>query len=50
MNGPTEPSADMRSIAFHLRQYHVALVQEGFTDAQALTIIGYTLASAIGNA
>lgn len=44
-NGPIEPNAEMRGIAATLRQYYLALVQEGFTDQQALTIIGITISN-----
>lgn len=39
-NGPTEPSADLRGMASSLWQMYVALTLEGFSEAQALTIIG----------
>lgn len=42
-----EPSADLRQTANHLRQTFVALVQEGFTEQQALVIIGQILSAAI---
>lgn len=42
-NGPIEPAAEMRMLATTLRQYFLALVQEGFTEQQALIIVGYAL-------
>lgn len=45
MNGPTEPSADMRQTASLLWQMYVALTLEGFSEQQALTIIGYAIAA-----
>jgi hypothetical protein len=39
-----EPAADMRTAARQLREYYVALVREGFTESEALRIIGMVLA------
>lgn len=47
-NGPIEPSADLREFALHLRQMYVALTLEGFTEQQAMVIIGTTLAATFG--
>jgi hypothetical protein len=47
-NGPIEPAADLRQLANTLRQTFLALVQEGFTEQQALTIIGQILAAQSG--
>lgn len=44
-NGPIEPSADLRQLASFLRQTFLALVQEEFTEQQALVIIGQILAA-----
>lgn len=44
--GPREPSADLRMLAATLRQAYLALVAEGFTQAQALTVVGQILAAA----
>jgi hypothetical protein len=44
-NGPIEPAADLRSLASMLHQMFVALQQEGFTEQQALVIIGQILAA-----
>lgn len=41
--GWVEPSADMREFAHNLREMFVALVAEGFTETQALSVIGHTL-------
>jgi hypothetical protein len=41
----TEPSAELRSAAYGLWQMYVALTAEGFTEKQALTIIGSLLAA-----
>jgi hypothetical protein len=38
-----EPSADIRLLASVLRQMFVALVAEGFSERQALVIIGQAL-------
>jgi hypothetical protein len=47
-NGPIEPAAEMRQLANALRQTFVALTQEGFTEHQALVIIGQILAAQAG--
>jgi hypothetical protein len=44
-NGPIEPNADIRVFAKTMQQMFVALVQEGFTERQALIIIGQILAA-----
>ena len=43
---PTEPSADLRAMASTLWQTFVALTHEGFSEQQALIIIGQMLANA----
>lgn len=43
-NGPIEPSADMRAFANTCRQMFIALMSEGFTEAQALAVIGHLIA------
>lgn len=35
-----EPSADHRSVAMYLRQMYVALIDAGFTEREAINIIG----------
>jgi len=45
MGGPTEPTADLRQMASLLRQTFIALVNEGFTEAQALKIVGEIIGS-----
>ncbi|MEU8136592.1 hypothetical protein [Streptodolium elevatio] len=42
---PTEPAADLRQMASQLRQMFVALMNEGFTEKQALVIIGQCIAA-----
>ena len=44
-NGPVEPSAELRQMAATFRQIFVALVAEGFTEKQALVMIGQILAA-----
>lgn len=44
-----EPTADHRSAALNMRQLYVALCDEGFTDAQALALVGTMLRSAVGD-
>lgn len=43
MNTPREPSADLRTAASQLHQMFVALVQEGFTEQQALQVVAAIL-------
>lgn len=45
-----EPAATVRQAAGALHDYYVALVQAGFTEAQALQILGVTLSAALGGA
>ena len=44
---PMEPSADMRTTANQLRQMFVALLAEGFSEREALVIVGQVVAAAI---
>jgi len=44
-----EPSADMRQNAHQLREMFIALVEEGFTEAQAVGIIGKILSAGMGS-
>lgn len=46
-NFDVEPSADTREAAHGVREMFVALVMEGFTENQALIIVGQILAAAI---
>lgn len=46
-NGPQEPNADMRVLASTFRQMYLALVQEGFTKSEAMTLIALTIQSII---
>lgn len=48
MNGPVEPSAALRAAAKELRGWYIALLAEGFSEREALTIIGQLLAAANG--
>jgi hypothetical protein len=45
VSGPIEPSADLRQAASALRQMFIALINEGFDERQALTIIGHAIAA-----
>jgi len=47
--GPVEPSAALRELAGQLHQMFVALVAEGFTEPQALIVIGHVLRAARGD-
>lgn len=49
-NGPIEPSADLRQMAAAFREIYIALILEGFTEAEALTIIGHIIATNRGGA
>ena len=44
-NGPREPAAVMREAASAMYEMFVALTNEGFTEEQALEIIGHVLRS-----
>lgn len=45
-NGPLEPSAAARGFAAYCFQTFTALRLEGFTESQALTIVGQVIATA----
>ena len=47
-NGPIEPSAEHREMAGNLRQMYLALLEQGFTEQEAFTIVGITLSAAFG--
>jgi hypothetical protein len=49
-NGPVEPAAELRTAASALYQYYVALMMEGFTEKQAMTIISNMASGAGGQA
>jgi hypothetical protein len=44
-NGPIEPNADARQFAGICFQFFTALILEGFTEQQALIIIGQMIAA-----
>jgi hypothetical protein len=44
-----EPAADARAAASTIRQMFVALVHEGFTEHQALIVVGQTLVASMQN-
>lgn len=48
MFGRIEPSADQRTWAKTIFAMYVALVEEGFTEQQALVIVGQLLIAANG--
>ena len=48
-NQPREASADQRVFAKQFREMYLALVEEGFTEQQALVIIGQIIAAGIAN-
>jgi hypothetical protein len=43
-----EPSADMRQFASAMHQMFIALTWEGFSEQQALIVIGQVLAASAG--
>ncbi len=43
----TEPSADLRQLASALRQMYVALTNEGFSEREALSVLGTVIAAQI---
>lgn len=45
INGPVEPNADMRVAAREVHEMYIALKEEGFTEREALTIIGHIIAT-----
>ena len=49
-NGPVEPNADAREFAKACYQIFVALTLEGFTEQQALIVIGQMIAANQGGA
>jgi hypothetical protein len=48
-NGPVEPAAGARQAAHAIREIYLALMQEGFTERQALVIVGQAIAAANQN-
>lgn len=48
MNSPEEPNAQSRAFAATMRNLYTALVQTGFTEQQALTIVGQVVTAAFG--
>jgi len=47
---PMEPAAEIRRLANAVRQVYVALINEGFSEAQALTVVGQILIANAGKA
>ncbi len=47
MSGPVEPSADARQFAAGMLDMFVALQAVGFTEKQALAIIGHVIAAGL---
>lgn len=48
-NGPIEPAADLRAAAKIYFGIFTALQQEGFTEQQALVVVGQIIQAQIGN-
>jgi hypothetical protein len=44
-NNPREANAELRKLAAMTREIFVSLCEEGFTEQQALAIIGHILAA-----
>lgn len=47
MSPKREPAADIRQAAAQMHGLYTALVDEGFTEAQALSILGTMMAASI---
>jgi hypothetical protein len=47
-NDIVEPSADVREAAHGIREIFIALTMEGFTEKQALVVVGQMMAAAFG--
>ena len=45
---PKEPAAEFRQFASVSYQMFLALIEEGFTEQQALVVIGQVIAAALG--
>ncbi len=48
MTSPIEPSADLRQMASATHQIYIALTNEGFTEQQALIIVGQIISASSG--
>jgi hypothetical protein len=46
--GRVEPSADMRQAAHSMREMYLALIEQGFSETQACSIIGTMLGQNLG--
>jgi hypothetical protein len=44
-----EPRADVRKFARGMREIYVAMQQEGFTEGEAMQIVGITIAVGVVN-
>ena len=44
-NGPIEPAAFLREAASFWRQTYIALINEGFTEREAVAILGHIIAA-----
>lgn len=49
MGARIEPSADIRASARHIRELFLALLEQGFTEAQASSILGTMLGTAMAS-
>lgn len=47
LNAPYEPTADMRQLAKMMRDMYQALLAEGFSDRQALSVLGEVVTASI---
>jgi hypothetical protein len=47
-NDRVEPAAELRQAAHTIRETYIALTNEGFTETQALHIVGQLLVAALG--
>jgi hypothetical protein len=48
VNNPQEPTAEIRQAASFVRQWFIGLINEGFTEQQALVIIGQMIVGGSG--
>lgn len=49
MSGKVEPSAGIRAAAHEIQEWFTALTIEGFTESQAIGLVGQILAAHIAN-
>jgi len=45
INGPVEPSADIRHVSGWIRQFYIGLLEQGFNDEQATHILSVAVSA-----